>query len=156
LIPGNLIDHRLYDHASIPATIEAVFGLSPLTARDARANKLNDLVTLTVPRDTPAVLPNPSSPLSASTPMPSLAAAPPALDAMAVTRPAENADQGTLPGVLHSALRQDLQISPEKKTEILARVGTIKTRAEAMDYMREVQRKVRTARSEAARKQSPR
>jgi phospholipase C len=153
LIPGNLIDHRLYDHASIPATVEAVFGLSALTARDAAANKLNDLVTLTVPRDTPAVLPNPGSVVSASTPMPALAAAPPALDAATVTRPADNADEGTLPAVLHSALRQDLQISPEKKGEILARVGAIKTRAQAMDYLREVQRKVRTARAKAARKE---
>jgi phospholipase C len=154
LIPGNLIDHRLYDHASIPATIEAVFGLNALTARDARANKLSDLVTLTEPRDTPAVLPNPGSSLSADTPMPSLAAVPPSLDAVPVTRPAESADQGTVPGVLHSALRQDLQISPGKKKEILARVETIKTRAQAMEYLREVQRKVRTARSEASRSQA--
>src|SRR5579863_6805296 len=37
-IPKNLIDHRLYDHSSIPATVEALCGLKPLTARDAAAN----------------------------------------------------------------------------------------------------------------------
>lgn len=35
LIPRNVIDHRLYDHTSIPASLEAVFGLDPLTKRDA-------------------------------------------------------------------------------------------------------------------------
>ncbi|HZH78239.1 MAG TPA: alkaline phosphatase family protein, partial [Archangium sp.] len=38
LIPANVIDHRLYDHASVPATLERLFGLAPLTQRDARAN----------------------------------------------------------------------------------------------------------------------
>jgi len=50
LIPKNLIDHRLCDHASIPATVEASFGLSHLTARDAGANHLDSLVTLAARR----------------------------------------------------------------------------------------------------------
>src|SRR5207245_6630087 len=40
LIPKNLIDHRLYDHASVPATLESLFGLTALTARDAKAARL--------------------------------------------------------------------------------------------------------------------
>lgn len=47
LIPQNTIDHRLYDHASIPAMIETVFGLSPLTARDRQANSPHQLLSLT-------------------------------------------------------------------------------------------------------------
>jgi phospholipase C len=38
LIPKNTIDHRLYNHASIPAVIKTVFGIGPLTARDRQAN----------------------------------------------------------------------------------------------------------------------
>src|SRR5262249_47348693 len=34
LIPKNIVDHRVYDHASVLATIEHAFGLSPLTERD--------------------------------------------------------------------------------------------------------------------------
>ena len=147
LIPGNRIDKRLYDHASIPATVGAVFGLKPLTARDTQANKLSDLVTLATPRDTPAVLPNPGNPASASTLMPSLAAAPPPVDTTPVTRPADSADEGLLPVVLQSAMRQDIQASPKQKSAVLARVGTIKTRAQAMEYLREVQQKVRTRRA---------
>src|SRR2546426_10715794 len=44
LIPRNLIDHRLYDHASIPATLQALFGLNAMTQRDARANNLTPLL----------------------------------------------------------------------------------------------------------------
>src|SRR5262249_45281499 len=55
LIPRNLVDHRTYDHASILATLEAVFHLNPLTARDQAANSLTNLATLASARqDAPA------------------------------------------------------------------------------------------------------
>ena len=37
-IAAHTVDHTVYDHASVPATIERLFGLPPLTARDAAAN----------------------------------------------------------------------------------------------------------------------
>jgi len=79
--------------------------------------------------------------------MPSLAAAPPPVDTTPVTRPADSADEGLLPVALQSAMRQDIQASPKQKSAVLARVGTIKTRAQAMEYLREVQQKVRTRRA---------
>src|SRR5215469_864157 len=61
LIPKNLVDHRLYDHSSIPATLEGIYNLPPLTHRDAQANKLMALVSLSKPRtDTPTHLVEPS------------------------------------------------------------------------------------------------
>jgi hypothetical protein len=39
-----------YDHASIPATLEACFGLKALTQRDANANNLTPLLSLSNPR----------------------------------------------------------------------------------------------------------
>lgn len=154
LIPANLIDHRPYDHASIPATIEAVFGLGPLTARDARAKRLNDLVTLDTARDAPAILPNPGGLALTSTPMPSLGAAPPAVNALPVTRPAETADDKTLPGVLYAAMRQDVEMAPEKKQAIVAQVSAIRTRAHAMEYLEGVQRNLRMVRASPKRGQS--
>src|SRR5262249_59902904 len=44
LIPKNLVDHRVYDHASVLATIEHAFGLPSLTERDRLANSLTTLV----------------------------------------------------------------------------------------------------------------
>ncbi|MGA2459416.1 MAG: hypothetical protein ABSF85_17750, partial [Terriglobales bacterium] len=52
----------MYDHASILATVEAFFGINPLTQRDATANRLNALLSLNAPRpDTPTTLPAPAT-----------------------------------------------------------------------------------------------
>jgi phospholipase C len=51
LIPAGTVSSRLYDHSSIPATLKERFGLPAfLTARDARATTLSDLVSLDAPR----------------------------------------------------------------------------------------------------------
>lgn len=61
LIPGRMIDHTVYDHTSLLATVEQMFGLKPLTNRDAAANNLTHLVSLSSPRtDTPTMLPEPA------------------------------------------------------------------------------------------------
>jgi phospholipase C len=131
LIPKNLIDHRLYDHTSVPATIEGLFGLPSLTARDATANRVSALTSLQVPRlDCPTTLPNPAS---SGEPEPRVVAfeagqAPPIED----TRPA---DSGNLPGILGVALRRDLDIDPEHQEETLARFRSIETRSDARRYL---------------------
>ena len=48
--PRNMIEHRQLEHSVIPATIEQVFGLQPLTARDAGIIGLQALATLNAPR----------------------------------------------------------------------------------------------------------
>jgi phospholipase C len=50
LIPRGVIDHTLYDHTSILATLERIFGLKPLTTRDEKANDFRHLFSLTTPR----------------------------------------------------------------------------------------------------------
>lgn len=53
-----VIDHTLYDHTSMLATVERLFGMGNLTNRDRAANDVLRLLPLTVPRtDTPATLP---------------------------------------------------------------------------------------------------
>jgi len=145
LAPKNVIDHRLYDHASIPATIGAFFAVNPLTQRDANANRLDALLTLNAPRpDTPTTLP------LAATAQPRPAVmnmSVPDLSATIAARPDATVNEGTLPVILHSALRQDLEMSPEQRTAILARVRSIKTREQARRYLAEVQKKVRERRA---------
>ena len=145
LVPKNLIDHRPYDHASIPATLERLFGMNPLTRRDAQANSVESLATLATPRtDTPATLPNPTAPAVVAAAM---AAASPSAAALA-----EPIDKGNLPGFLHAALRTDLDLSkPIERPAILARFKTIKTRAQAQQYMDQVRLKVRAGRTVAKR-----
>jgi phospholipase C len=54
------VDHRVYDHTSLLATVKGLFGLPDfLTRRDAQANPLDDANFLAAPRalgDTPANL----------------------------------------------------------------------------------------------------
>ncbi len=58
-IPKRAVDHTQYEHASIPATLNKLFGLSRfLTRRDAEANTFEEVLSLDLPRlDTPAMLP---------------------------------------------------------------------------------------------------
>jgi phospholipase C len=147
LVPKNVVDHRLYDHASILATIEAFFGVNPLTQRDAKANRLDALLSLNAPRpDTPATLPLPAT-VQAGPAVMKMSI--PDLSAMVAARPDATVNQGTLPVILHSALRQDLEMSPEQRTVILERVRSIKTREQARQYLAEVQKKVRGRRAAA-------
>ena len=147
LIPRNLVDHRVYDHSSVPATVESLFGLAPLTRRDASANRLDALITLAAPRtDTPATLPATAAPAFA----PMSAAAPaPVVAAPDTAASVETVNQGNLPVVVQSAMRQDIQLSPpEARAAILARVQAMQTKADAQEYLKEVQQKIRAARGQ--------
>ena len=150
-IPRNVVDHRIYDHTSILATLEKLFGLQPLTQRDAAANSLAALATLAQPRtDAPLTLPSPAvsglsgcPPFDFITEMPAAIHPPPA-----VTRPNDSVNDGNSAGVLQSALRSDLALSPTAaRSKVLARFSTIKTRADARQYADSVRSKVRAARS---------
>ncbi len=56
-----LIDHTAYDHTSMLATTEKIFGVGNLTNRDKMANDYLHLFSLTTPRtDAPLVLPDPA------------------------------------------------------------------------------------------------
>jgi phospholipase C len=148
LIPKNLIDHRLYDHASIPATLEALFGLNALTERDAKATRLDSLITLQVARiDAPETLP---APADSGAVRPSFQAPTAPLVATALSRPADPANEGNLPAVIYAAMQQELDLRPDQRHAIVARVASIKTRADAMHYLAEVQAKVRPHRSGSA------
>lgn len=141
LIPKNLIDHRLYDHASIPATVESVFGLAPLTARDAAANRLDALCTLAAARgNAPEILPNPA--VSAE-PAQSFEA-PLAVAAVGgVAAPNASVNEGNLPAVVYAAMQQDLATSPpEERQAIVNQVANVQTREDAHQYVLQVRQKV--------------
>jgi phospholipase C len=56
-----LVDHTTYDHTSLLATVEHLWGLAPLTQRDAAAARFDHLFGLAAPRDdTPTRLPDPA------------------------------------------------------------------------------------------------
>jgi phospholipase C len=140
-IPKNLVDHRIYDHASIPATIERLFGLKPLTDRDAVANAPTTLLTLPTPRtDAPATV-------GVAARLASLTVAAP----MAAPRhPEASVDEGQVAAFLSSAVSQDLKMSaPEQRPAIIARAKSIRTHADALGYMKDVQQRARARRDAA-------
>jgi len=162
LIPPNLIDHRVYDHASITATLETVFGLNPMTQRDANAQSLVSLVSLSSPRsDTPSSLPAPvqsgvsgCDPVSFDRTIATLSSR--VMEVAPVTRPNESVNEGNLPGLLFVALRSDFALSPlEERPAKIARFNTITTRADASQYMEEVRPKIRLARTAVSRRTPP-
>jgi phospholipase C len=62
LIPRGKVDHTLYDHSSILATLERLLGMNPLTDRDANAKDLRHLLTNPAPReDCPKILVSPAA-----------------------------------------------------------------------------------------------
>ena len=144
LIPKNTVDHRLYDHASIPAMIRAVFGAGPLTARDRQANSPDLLLSRqTARQDAPTTLPSPAT--AAAAPVMSMEARD--LNTAVTSRPDATVDQGNLPVIVNSALRQDLEMSPGQRAQIVKRVESIKTREQARVYLAEVQTKLRAHRT---------
>ena len=139
LVPKNLIDHRVFDHASIPATIERLFGLDPMTRRDAEANGLNSLVRLRAPRSTPETL---DTPFDYRTPPSLRVSADPA-----VTRPLAPVEEGDITPFVYSALAQELELSdPDERAAVIERAHAIRTRREAAAYMTDVAARVERAR----------
>jgi phospholipase C len=139
LIPKGLIDSTIYDHSSVLATVESIFGLLPLTERDKQANTLNHLFSLSeLRKDTPTTLPAPAisgircddntgANRSLVTNVPS------------VTEPIPP----SLQGFLHVAYLRDLQATPQaEQANLKARFSNIKTHLDARRYMDEVRQKV--------------
>ena len=56
--PQNMIEHRQLEHSFIPATIEQLFGLEPLTKRDTGVVGLQTLATLAAPRNVTTPIPD--------------------------------------------------------------------------------------------------
>jgi phospholipase C len=136
-IPKNTIDHRLYDHASVPATVEKIFGMAPMTNRDAAASTVLPLLSLVAARDdTPENLPSPANPLESSILVTEISSAPSFSAGTVPSRPRDSVNDGSLPIVIQAAMRQDMELSKlEDRSYIIARVASLKTRADAAAYL---------------------
>lgn len=138
-IPRNLVDHTIYDHTSILATLRARFpDLGFFTQRDRLANDLSHLFLLAQPRtDAPMTLPAAAVSDVAPSAAPSIKGAP---DAAFLTYPgASQRVESTQVGFLHVALKHHLQLAARKeKPAIVRRVSRIQTKGEAKLYLRDV------------------
>ena len=143
LVEKGIIDGRLYEHSSIPATVEAMFKLAPLTERDkavlSAGRTLDKLITLTAPRqDCPKSLPK----ISAAELDGAFPEAREFVMTMAqkeIKREQPIDSMGNLPGFVYSVMRLHIEISPpEDEPLIVARVQSLKTVGDAEDYIDEV------------------
>ncbi|HEY0251603.1 MAG TPA: alkaline phosphatase family protein [Kofleriaceae bacterium] len=142
LIPRNMIDHTLYDHTAIPATVERQFGFAGM-ARDKTMSDFRHLVTLTTARTDcptsfrshdhrtqaartsklPATVPDPDVPLSE--------------------------EDGPVIAMFHSAIVQDYKANPSAQAAVEARAAQVKTRGDLLAYLKEVEARVAPRRAAA-------
>jgi phospholipase C len=136
----NIISHLPYDHSSIPATLEKIFNMPALTKRDAAANTVGSLASLTKARPDTGVGAPPKS-------LPDVSGPPAVEDALiSVTHPkpvpdSASVEGGNLPGFLFVVRKEQMEkaatagIKPEM---IESFVTTPKTRGEARAYLETV------------------
>jgi phospholipase C len=139
LFPRNMIEHRPFDHTAIPATLQRVFNLPPLEARGGISGGLDQLARISARTDAPERLE-----------VPIRGAVPPreVRHKATVRRPAEPLPEdweGNLGALIHSAAVQHLEVAPEQRAAILARVEGLRTRADAFAYLKEVEQLVQAA-----------
>ncbi|PTN56229.1 alkaline phosphatase family protein [Stenotrophomonas panacihumi] len=140
------VDHTVYDHSSVLATVEALFGLRPLTNRDRAAKSLTAKLLQTPRSDCPLTLPDPVPPTAPVAD----AGAEAALFALRAAEPLPR--QGNLPGVLAIALKTALELAGDDDVAQLAvrqRFEQLRTRGDARDYLAEVSAQVTAARLQA-------
>lgn len=133
--PAGAISHETYDHSSVPATLEAIFSMPPLTKRDAQASNLTSMAALPVARtDTPERLPELATDMPAAVARVSPAAMDMGAAASEETRPVE---AGNLAGFLHIALKG--QMEGEEKNAVIDRFNAqVKTRGDARKFLETV------------------
>ena len=142
LIPRGTVDHTVYDHTSVLKTLEDMWGLKPLTKRDAAATNVLQSLSLKTPRtDCPTSLNLPAMSLTASRP-PLTAEERARLDALPIPK------SGNLVNALYTLRKTEVELSGKTAPELAAihtRFATVKTRGDAEAYAREVLEKVRAA-----------
>lgn len=144
LIPAGTVDHTPYDHTSVLKTLEELFGLAPLTQRDAAANSVAHLFS-----DTPRA----DCPLALSHPAPLLRAARPRMSAMerALSDAEPLPPRHTLHGTLQILRKTEIELSARTPAELAAiksRFDAIRTRGDARAYIESVMEKVGIAREQ--------
>jgi phospholipase C len=142
---GNYVDHTVYDHTSVLATLEWLFGLQPLTERDARANPIFGVATSAAPRtDCPTKLRPPAA-------LPKRLALTQEVRAARELEPVP--DRSSLMGFLGVLVKADAKLSgtPEGRAAAIAKLQSIKSRGEARAYLHEVMEKVRIEKARRAR-----
>nr|MBA3487555.1 phosphoesterase [Lysobacter sp.] len=140
---GTAVDHTVYDHSSVLATVEKLLGRAPLTDRDRSANDLTHLLQSAARTDCPTTLNDPAQPAA------------PASARVAAGRANFNPDapipeRGMLAGLLGVALKTEIELAggPDAaRAALIARFRHIRTLGQADAYLKAVMGRVEAARA---------
>src|SRR5215469_3334286 len=138
LVPAGTVDHTLYDHSSVPKTLEQLWELGPLTNRDASANNVLHLLSLATPRACPTSLNGPAPLLLA-------AKAPLSIEERALVDTQPLPQSGNLIGALGILKKTEMELSASTLVEAAAsktRFAALQTRGDARAYAASVMDKV--------------
>ncbi len=131
-IAKGTVDPTVYDHSSVLATVEELFGLNALTLRDSFALNLLHLISDTFREDCPTTLVRP-------------APVPKRLEMTASHRMVREQqpipERGNLHGFIGVAAKAELEMSlgtPAEREAIVAKVNALKTRGDARAYIESV------------------
>jgi phospholipase C len=154
LAERNVVDHRVYEHSSIPRTLMDLFHLGAYTPR---ANSVRGLTHVALRRearqDAPMTLPDPMGGAMARMVKRRIA------DTVAARPEAPIADDphGNIAATLRSGLVQHLEVTPpEQHAAVRARVAALRTQGEALAYLKDVAALVEAARARRGVHRSPR
>lgn len=150
-VPAATVDHTIYDHTSILATLERMCGLLPLTRRDAAANDFLHLFSEDTPRATPERLVNTVQVVLACEEDDTLDQGIAALTVASAPIDRATTDEEpidrTQRAFLAIALRRHLALTPAReRPAIVEQVRQITTRPEGAAYLRDVHSLVRRMR----------
>jgi phospholipase C len=131
------VDPTVYDHTSVAATLEHLFGLPPLTGRDAAAEHLGHLLRTTPREDCPMTLPGPVLPA----PRPSRTEETQADDD---ARPLPvGGNLAAFLAVARKAAYDTYATTPEERALVDAEYRAIRTRGQARSFLAKVTAKAR-------------
>jgi len=120
-----VVDHTVYDHASVPATLAKLFNMNPLTNRDRTAAPLDHLFVRSTPRDdAPISLPAPAA--SGIPDCEDSVAGQLAGDAETILGRLEGPLEPTIAGFMHVAVARQLQLAAAVDRDVdgaIERVG---------------------------------
>ncbi len=140
-VAKGVVDSTLYDHASVPKTLESILGFGPLTARDNAANDVLRLLSETRPRtDTPNRLPDPAPPAPRAA----------GEEELGADDDEPIATSGNLVGFLGAALSTEAALTATTDAErqaLIAQYAAITTRGEARERLARVAALVEAHRS---------
>jgi phospholipase C len=140
-IQKGAVDHTIYDHASVPATLERLLHMKPMTDRDRTANDVLRLLTLPKPRtDCPTKLHEPVQ--VAERPRVALSTAEQAqMDDQPIP------ESGNFVGFLEVMLKAELELGHSSKASIKENFLKIKTMKDARAYFERMHQLIEEART---------